>query len=312
MMIVAVTFGITISLGLLSAALYYAVQVFGASARSSASEPSEDFGTIARSRRLSSLPWLDSLLARLPGTAGLERLRERAACRLTLEQLVGLCVAPACLSVMLFTTGVIGPGAAFMIAMGTLAPPFYLSRRAAGRLAQFQQQLPEALDMMARSLRAGHSFLASMKMIADECPPPIKTEFAAVIEEIAFGVSVTNALKRFTARIDSPALRFLVTSIRIQRESGGNLAEIIDAISSMTRKHFELEAKVVAVSAEGRLSAVILFALPFLLALLMGVLNPDYILVLFRDPLGQAMVAGAGALMLLGAVVTKRMITIRA
>lgn len=311
-MIVAVTFGITISLGLLSAALYYAVQVFGASARSSASEPSGDFGTIARSRRLSSLPWLDSFLARLPGTAGLERLRERAACLLPLEQLVGLCVAPACLSVTLFATGVIGPGAAFMIAMGTLAPPFYLSRRAAGRLAHFQQQLPEALDTMARSLRAGHSFLASMKMIADECPPPIKTEFAAVIEEIAFGVSVTNALKRFTARIDSPALRFLVTSIMIQRESGGNLAEIIDAISSMTRKHFELEAKVLAVSAEGRLSAVILFALPFLLALLMGVLNPDYILVLFRDPLGQAMVAGAGALMLLGAVVTKRMITIRA
>ena len=269
-------------------------------------------GGITRAQGLSTTNWVHSLLTTLPGIKRVERLRQRADVAVPLQVLVGASLTPAIASTALVLIGAIGVPAMLVIAaVGAIAMPAYLIRRAAARLLQLQRQLPDALDMMARSLRAGHAFLAGMKMVAEEFPAPIGAEFGTVVEEVTYGVSVTEALHRLTVRADSPALKFFVTSVMIQRESGGNLAEIIDTISRMTRKQFELMAKVHAISAEGRLSAVILFALPFLLGALLLIINPDYVLLLFRDPIGQAMVAIGGVLMLIGAVVTKHMMTIR-
>ncbi len=268
-------------------------------------------GGIARAHDLSPTGWVHSLLSALPGIERLDRLRRRADVTTPLGVLVGACLAPAGASAALAFAGTLGMPALLVIAtIGAVATPAYLSRRAAARRTQFQRQLPDALDMMARSLRAGHAFLAGMKIVAEEFPAPIGAEFRIVVEEVAFGVSVSEALQRLTVRVDLPALNFFVTSVLIQRESGGNLAEILNTISRMTRKRFELAAKVRAVSAEGRLSAVILFALPFALGALLLIINPDYVLLLFHDPIGRAMVTVGGVLMLIGGVVTKRMVTI--
>ncbi len=321
-MIIAIAIGLAVSTVLIVGGGFAAYQTRAASDPASAGGGSgawtaggdeSGIGSIARAQGLSPTGWVHSLLSALPGIERLDRLRRRAAVTAPLEALVGACLAPAGASAALILVGAIGvPAMLAIAAVGAAATPAYLSRRAAARLAQFQRQLPDALDMMARSLRAGHAFLAGMKMVAEEFPAPIGAEFGNVVEEVTFGVSVTEALKRLTVRVDSSALKFFVTSVMIQRESGGNLAEIIDTISRMTRKRFELMAKVRALSAEGRLSAVILFALPFALGALLLIINPDYVLLLFRDPIGQAMVAVGGALMLIGAAVTKRMVTIRA
>ena len=150
-----------------------------------------------------------------------------------------------------------------------------------------------------------------MKMVSDEFPAPVGPEFGRVVEEATFGVPLGDALSHLTDRFNSAALRFFVTSVMIQRESGGNLAEVIASISQMARKRFELAAKVRAVSAEGRLSALILFALPLALAGIFYMINAEYILILFQDPLGRTMVTVGGLLMVCGAAVTKRMVTVR-
>lgn len=270
-------------------------------------------GDIVRARELSPTRWVHTVLSALPGIERFDRLRQRAGVSTPLALLVGACLMPiACAGIILAPAGVIdGSTLAAIAVVGSAAVPAYLSRRAAARREHFQRQLPDALEQIARSLRAGHAFLAGMKMVAEEYPPPIGLEFGTVVKEITFGVSVSDALIRLTERVDSAALKFFVTSVMIQRETGGNLAEIVDTISLMTRKRFELAAKVRAVSAEGRLSAVILFALPFAIGALLLIINPDHILLLFRDPIGRQMTAVAGALMVIGVVVIKRMVTIR-
>jgi tight adherence protein B len=312
-MLVAITIGLAISALLIAGGGFAAYQARAASdAAPKGGEAGAWTGGIARAQDLSPTGWVHSLLNALPGIERLDRLRRRADVTTPLGALVGACLAPAGASVALAFVGALGMPAMLVIAtVGSVATPAYLSWRAAARRAHFQRQLPDALDMMARSLRAGHAFLAGMKIVAEEFPAPIGAEFRSVVEEVAFGVSVTEALQRLTARVDSPALNFFVTSVLIQRESGGNLAEILNTISRMTRKRFELAAKVRAVSAEGRLSAVILFALPFALGGLLLIINPDYVLLLFRDPIGRAMVTVGGVLMLIGGVVTKRMVTVR-
>ncbi|NOS76534.1 MAG: type II secretion protein F [Nitrospira sp.] len=270
-----------------------------------------EFGGISRAQDFSPTRWAHVLLSALPGIEQLDSVRRRADVTAPLAALVGACLAPAGVSAILALAGAVSvPAMLVLTAIGSVPVPAYLFQRAAARRAHFQRQLPDALDQIARSLRAGHAFLAGMKMVAEEMPPPIGSEFGAVVKEITFGVSVGEALTRLTKRMNSPALAFCVTSVLIQRETGGNLAEIVDTISLMMRQRFELAAKVRAVSAEGRLSAVILFALPFALGVLLLIINPDYVLVLFHDPVGQTMTIGGGILMLIGAIVTKRMITI--
>lgn len=269
-------------------------------------------GDIVRARELSPTRWVHALLSALPGIERLDRLRRRASVSAPLALLVGACLTPACGGIVLAFAGFIDALTLAAIAVvGSAALPAYLSRRAAARREHFQRQLPDALEQIARALRAGHAFLAGMKMVAEEYPSPIGSEFGTVVKEITFGVSVSEALTRLTERVDSTALKFFVTSVMIQRDTGGNLAEIVDTISLMTRKRFELAAKVRAVSAEGRLSAVILFALPFALGALLLLINPEHVLLLFRDPIGRQMTVGAGALMVIGAVIIKRMVTIR-
>ena len=164
---------------------------------------------------------------------------------------------------------------------------------------------------MSRSLRAGHAFSVGMKMVGDEFPDPIGPEFNRAVEEVSFGIEVAEALKNLSTRIDCVDLRFFVTTLIVQRETGGNLAEILESISRLIRQRFELMGKVSALSAEGRLSAMVLVLLPFGIGALLYYLNPAYMTLLVTDPMGKDMLMVSSILMIVGSIMMKKMINFR-
>jgi tight adherence protein B len=190
-------------------------------------------------------------------------------------------------------------------------PFLYVYLKKKRRMEKFQRQLPDALDLIARALKAGHAFTGGLKMVGDELGEPVGTEFEKTLHEINFGSGVPDALKGLSKRVDCPDLRFFIISVIIQRETGGNLAEILGKISYLIRERFKLQSRVQVLASEGKLSAIILIAIPFVIALALSVLNPVYMKTLFVDPVGKALVAFALVMMVIGIVVMKRMIEIR-
>lgn len=190
-----------------------------------------------------------------------------------------------------------------------LGPPIRLAQQRRARVRRFEQLFPDTLELMSRSLRAGHALLESIGIVAQEAAEPVKSEFARVAQEVRFGVSLPDSLKAMASRVESRELDFFVTSLLIQRETGGNLAGIIDFIGQLTRKRFELELKIRAVSAEGRLSVWVIFALPFAVGGLLWFLNPEYLSPLYEDPVGRVVTGTGVGLALIGLVITRRMVT---
>ena len=192
-----------------------------------------------------------------------------------------------------------------------MLPFFYLRRKKGKRMERFQEQLPNALELIARSLRAGHAFAGGMKMVADEFDDPIGPEFDKTVDEINFGVDFTQALRNLARRVDCADLKYFVISVTIQRETGGNLTEILDNIAYIIRERFKLQGKIKALAAEGKFSAYILIGLPFLIALAVFVLNRVYIIILLTDPIGKGMIAAAIIMMIMGIMIIKNMIRIK-
>ena len=185
----------------------------------------------------------------------------------------------------------------------------FLRRRR--RLKQFAQQLPEALELVSRVLRAGHSLAAAINMVAEEMPDPISTEFRKCYEQQNLGVPLEEALEEMSERVPNLDLRFFVTSVVLQRQTGGDLAEILDKIGRLIRERFRIWGQIQALTGEGRLSGIVLLALPPALFLFMFRLNPDYVMMLFEDPLGHRMLAGGIVSQIIGAIVIKKIITIK-
>lgn len=175
------------------------------------------------------------------------------------------------------------------------------------RLRRLREQLPEALDVMARALRAGHAVPTSLAMVVEESADPLRREFALVVEDMRFGKSFPDALKGLTARVDVEEVRFLVTCLLIQRETGGSLPQMLDEVSRLIRTRMEFAAKIKAVSAEARFSAIVLAGLPVILAGLISLINPDYLSPLWTEPLGQGLAITALGLMGCGILVMRRM-----
>src|SRR6185295_16626915 len=175
----------------------------------------------------------------------------------------------------------------------------------------FSSQLSDALELVARALRAGHSLAAGMHVVAEEMPSPIADEFNRVYEEQNLGISIEDSLKAVCERVPNLDLRFFVTSVAIQRQTGGDLAEILDRIGYVIRERFKILGQVKALTAEGRLSGIVLIALPIGLFLLMLWMKPDYIQLLWKDPMGIKMSVGAIVLMLIGSYSIKKIIDIK-
>jgi tight adherence protein B len=190
-------------------------------------------------------------------------------------------------------------------------PFLYLVLKKTKRMQKFERQLPEGLDLIARALKAGHAFSSGLQLVADQFDDPMGTEFGETIDEINYGVSIPDALKNLCGRVDCQDLKYFVISVSLQRETGGNLAEILQSIARIIRERFKFQQKLKTLSAESRFSAVILVCLPFVIIGAISFMNPHYLRVLFTEPAGKIMLVGAGIMMMTGIIVMKKILKIQ-
>ncbi|MEX3931192.1 type II secretion system F family protein [Paraburkholderia phymatum] len=267
--------------------------------------------SILKQRELSTSPLLTKLLLRMPRIQTMDRWLVQSGLDWSMGKLLTYTVLPP-LVVWIAGSAIYVPQlpllAAILIA-GMIAP-FRVNRAKAKRMKQIEQQLPEAADMIGRSLRAGHSFSTALGMVGDEMPEPIGSEFRTTFGQINFGVSLNDALGGLANRIPISDLRYFVIAVLIQRESGGNLAEILGNISQIIRARLALLGKVRVLSAEGRLSAWVLGALPFVVAFVISIMNPGFLRILWTDPTGIELVGVALVMMVFGVIWMRKVIRI--
>ena len=267
---------------------------------------------IQRKNILSKIPWLNRLLLGFRWTDRGNLLLRKADVNRPLSVFVLLSIFLA--SLVLFVGSrfssnymIIIPVAAFL----GLIPLFYLLIKKKRRMNKFEQQLPDALDLISRALKAGHAFSSGLKMVGDEMSDPIGAEFSILFQEINFGLDFMEALKNLSDRVDCPDLKFFIISIVLQRETGGNLVETLGNISYLIRERFKLQGRVRVLAAQGKLSALILVALPFVVALGFYILNPKYIRVLTTEPGGRMAILFALLLMVMGIFIMRRIVDIK-
>ncbi len=237
---------------------------------------------------------------------------EQAKVEMSVVTFLGICVGlgfmGAILSGFAGVSYVIAP---FIGLMFSVLPFLWLIFRRKRRLNQFAAQLPEALELVARALRAGHSLAAGFHLVSQEMSDPISEEFGRVFEEQNLGIPFEEALENLTDRVPNLDLKFFVTAVILQRQTGGDLAEILDKIGHLIRERFKIWGQVQALTGEGRLSGIVLLALPPLLFITVYRMNPDYIQLLFTDDLGKKMLIAGIVSQLVGALVIRKIINIR-
>ena len=195
--------------------------------------------------------------------------------------------------------------------MGGAVPLVWLLLRRRKRFKNFAKQLPDAMELIARALRSGHSLASGLHVVVEEMPDPISMEFGMAYEEQNLGVPIDQALKSMLRRMPNMDLKFFVTAVAIQRQAGGDMAEILDKIGYLIRERFKIMGQVQALTGEGRISGIVLMALPIALFFAVYYLNPDYVMLLFTEELGRKMVAVAAVLQVLGAVAIKKIVNIK-
>jgi len=272
-------------------------------------EPSLKF----RSRRLlSQWGWAERGLQSMPGVVAMDHFLLQTGLRLSLAQAVAVATLPALLALALGTSlGWPFPLSLALAALGLLMWLAFLQHRRSHRMALIDQALPDALELMARSMQAGHAFISAMQVAAKESPPPLSHELRSVFEEVNFGISTPQALQALAVRVASEDVRYFVVAVVIQSETGGNLAEILKNTARLIRERQKIAGVVRVLSAEGRISAVILSLLPFVLAAFMSLVNPGFISRLWTDPMGLQLVYVSLILMAFGMLWMWRLVQIR-
>jgi tight adherence protein B len=236
----------------------------------------------------------------------------QADCPLRFEQFLMLCGGMAALGAMLtMISRAPGPMIPVGAIFGFSSPWMWLLLRRRSRFNRFEKQLPDALELMGRALRSGHSLSSGLSVVASEMPAPISTEFRTVYEEQNMGISIDMALKNMLERVPNVDLKFFVTAVAIQRQAGGDLAEILAKISHLVRERFKILGQVKALTGEGRISGVVLMGLPVVLFFTVYYINPEYVMVLFNHPTGQKMMYVAIFLQILGAITIKKIVDIK-
>ncbi len=247
------------------------------------------------------LPLVDRVLARSGGGAGLARLIEQAGLRLSVSSLLLMSMASGLAAAALLAALVRlswAPLAGGLV--GCMLPTLVLRRRRTLRLRKFEEQFPEALDLMSRAIRAGHAFTSAMGMVAEEVPVPVGPEFRKSFDEQNFGLPLKDALASLAERVPLLDVKFFVTAVLIQRETGGNLSEILDNLAHVVRERFKILRQVRVYTAHGRLTGYVLMALPAALAIVLSFINAEHINLLFEERMGQMMLAGAVLLQTVG------------
>jgi len=277
------------------------------------SGPSEQVNvSLFKQRVLSHSPAVQAILLKTPRIQQLDRLLLQSGYVKTLAHLLAVCLIFGMLGL---GTGIFLNfpmlGLTLLWLVLTALPLLRLLWMRSKRLEKIAFQLPDALDLISRSLRAGHGFSAALAMVGKEAQAPISEEFKITFDEINFGISTQNALANLALRVPLNDLRYFIVAVVIQLESGGNLAELLSMLSNLIRERFKLFGKIRVLAAEGKMSAYILTALPFFVAGVTELLNPSYLNVLVTDPMGIRMVMGALGLMAFGGFVMWRIIDIR-
>jgi len=305
---------------LLSQALF--VPAFGSDARMQrllkrklrqigAFETHSEVALLLRQKYLHELGPLERQLESLPLMERLARYIEQSGHTILAHRLVGLAIVLAAVAALVawFLVGRVWVCGLAAVIAGAM-PFAVIYRDRAKRLEKFEEQLPDAVDIMKRALRAGHPFNACLKLVADDMEPPIAREFELTFADVNYGNDLRQALLGMLLRVPSSNLMAVVTAVLIQKETGGNLAEIFDRISAVIRARFRFGRRVRTLSAEGRLSAWILALVPIVLFGVIWITSPTYLPPLIHEPLGQKLVIAAGCLIVVGVLWMRKIIRI--
>lgn len=267
---------------------------------------------IKEQQRLSTFGVLDRALERW-GTAGnpLQQLIERSGTSMTVGRVVlaSIFLALVALAIALQLTSSLLMGL-LAAAGGSLLPTMYLRRKGTRRLAVFEEQFPEAIDLLARSLRAGHALPTALQSVGEEIPEPVGGEFRTLFDQQNYGMSLTEALRAFAERVPVLDARFFVTAVLTQRETGGNLSEVLDNLSAVIRERFKVKRHVRVVSAHGRITGWVLAFLPPALSVVLYLISPEHIGLLWSDPLGFNMLMIGLSLQVIGVLIIRRIIDV--
>jgi tight adherence protein B len=268
--------------------------------------------SILKARKLDGSTLFERVLLLLPGIRGFEAWVQQSGISWTTSRLLAMC---ALMPVVVATAGMfIHMPLAVLVSVAVaspLLPLLYVRFRRTKRMRRFQKQLPDACDMLARALRSGHAFSGAIDLVGTEFADPMGAEFRTTFDEINYGVSLNEALTSLAQRVPIGDLRYLVIAVLIQRETGGNLAELLDSIANLVRERFKLFDKVRVLAAEGVLSARVLGLLPVATAGAIWLVNPDFLTVLWQDPAGVMMLEAGTALLVAGMIWGKRIVRIR-
>lgn len=267
---------------------------------------------ILRDFELSTVPFINDLLKHAAWARKLDTLLVQADMRIRLGSFVLLIIFIGFL--VAFATAFVLHQPLFALPAGLLAAPapiFYARHRKMRRVRQFERQFPDALDMLSGALRAGLAFTGAIQVVADESPDPVAKEFRVLFEENRLGLDMKEGLKKLAARIDSTELRLFVTAVILQRETGGNLAEVLDGTAAVIRDRFRILGDVRSLTAQARLSGMVLMVLPLAMAGFISVAAPDYLKGLLADPLGRYLAVAAVTLQVVGFLIMRRIVNIK-
>jgi tight adherence protein B len=255
------------------------------------------------------LPAVDRLLG--SGNPALTKLIEQSGVRTTPSALALATVGAAAGAGLLCSLFAVNPLFWLVAALlGAGAPLLWLSHKRSSRMARFEEQFPEALDLLSRAIRAGHAFQTAMGMVADELQAPVGTEFRTSFDQQNFGLPVREVLAQMTERVPLLDVKFFVTAVTIQRETGGNLAEILDNLAHVVRERFKIHRQVRVHTAHGRFTGWVLMALPAALAVALSFINPEHMKLLFEESMGRMMILVAIVMQIIGYVWIRRVIKI--
>jgi tight adherence protein B len=261
---------------------------------------------VFRNQALKNAGDVDRFILSLPRIGRLDRLLLRSGLPV---DLYGFLLGSVIFSLLATAAGLLllpGVAAVGLGALGLLLPFFYLKIKEKIFLANFTEQLPETIDLLTRALRSGHALSSGFTMVVEEMEDPVKSEFAAMADEMKLGISMQDALANLCKRVPSPDLRFFAVAVLLQKETGGNLTEILMQISHLIRERTKFRRHVKTLTAEGRLSAIILLLLPVAMFFYMYLVNYDYISMLWTEEVGRYLLGGGIVLMLLGAATIKK------
>jgi tight adherence protein B len=283
-----------------------------ANERKAPEQAAEEELALLRDEQFSKIPALDSLLRRSERVSAVQKMLAQAGLDMRAGNFLGLCVVAgiACAIVSYILSNRVEV-AWIGLLVGFVLPYSYASYKRNKRFEKFEELFPEAIDTLARAVRAGHAFTTALEMITNEVADPIASEFRQLYEEQKFGMPVRDALMNLTDRMPLVDVKFFVTAVMLQRETGGNLAEILDNLSYVIRERFKIQRQVRVYTAQGRLTMALLMGMPPIIVTVMMVLNPGFIRPLFSDPIGHTLLVAGITLQTVGYFVIRKIIRIQ-